>query len=182
MCQILHSPRRLVQFWHIFQISLVVLIINCTPSRVITYILMDDFNINLLLFLSVLVLCSQVNMMFVMLLWVCIHTRQAWKICLATMGIEPTTNLRFETCNFTQNFPFCLESFNLIPTILIKQLVLYGNSSTLIDNIFVNNTEHDIRSGNIISDISDHFSQFCITSTFKKKNFFFVLLNYYKIK
>ena len=32
------SPRRLVQFWHIFQISLVVLIINCTPSRVITYI------------------------------------------------------------------------------------------------------------------------------------------------
>jgi hypothetical protein len=29
--------RRLVQFWHIFQISLVVLIINCIPSRVITY-------------------------------------------------------------------------------------------------------------------------------------------------
>ena len=26
-----------VQFWYIFQISLVVLIINCTPSRVITY-------------------------------------------------------------------------------------------------------------------------------------------------
>ena len=36
-CAKLHSPRRLVQFWHIFQISLVVLIINCTPSRVITY-------------------------------------------------------------------------------------------------------------------------------------------------
>jgi hypothetical protein len=32
-CAKLHSPRRLVQFWHIFQISLVVLIINCTPSR-----------------------------------------------------------------------------------------------------------------------------------------------------
>jgi hypothetical protein len=30
-------PRRLVQFWHIFQISLVVLITNFTPSRVITY-------------------------------------------------------------------------------------------------------------------------------------------------
>jgi hypothetical protein len=26
-----------MQFWHIFQISLVVLIIYCTPSRVITY-------------------------------------------------------------------------------------------------------------------------------------------------
>jgi hypothetical protein len=29
--------------------------------------------------------------MFVMLLWVYIHTGQAWKICLATVGIEPTT-------------------------------------------------------------------------------------------
>ena len=29
---------------------------------------------------SVLVLCTQVNMMFVMLLWVYIHTGQAWKI------------------------------------------------------------------------------------------------------
>jgi hypothetical protein len=27
----------------------------------------------------------------VMLLWVCIHTGQAWKICLATVGIKPTT-------------------------------------------------------------------------------------------
>ena len=36
-CAKLHLPRWLVQFWHIFQISLVVLIINCTPSRVITY-------------------------------------------------------------------------------------------------------------------------------------------------
>jgi hypothetical protein len=26
-----------------------------------------------------------------MLLWVYIHTGQAWKICLATVGIEPTT-------------------------------------------------------------------------------------------
>ena len=38
---------------------------------------------------SVLVLCTQVNMMFVMLLWVYIHTGKAWKICLATVGIEP---------------------------------------------------------------------------------------------
>jgi hypothetical protein len=37
---------------------------------------------------SVLVLCTQVNMMFVMLLWVYIHTGQAWKICLATVGIR----------------------------------------------------------------------------------------------
>jgi hypothetical protein len=30
-------------------------------------------------------------MMLVMLLWVYIHTGQAWKICLTTVGIEPTT-------------------------------------------------------------------------------------------
>jgi hypothetical protein len=35
--------------------------------------------------------CTQVNMMFVMLLCVYIHTGQAWKICLATVGIEHTT-------------------------------------------------------------------------------------------
>ena len=29
-------------------------------------------------------------MMLVMLLWMYIHTGQAWKICLATVGIEPT--------------------------------------------------------------------------------------------
>jgi hypothetical protein len=39
---------------------------------------------------SLLVLCTQVNM-FVMLLWMYIHTGQAWKICLAKVGIEPTT-------------------------------------------------------------------------------------------
>jgi ABC-type branched-subunit amino acid transport system permease subunit len=33
----------------------------------------------ILYFLCVLVLCTQVNMMFVMLLWVCIHTGQAEK-------------------------------------------------------------------------------------------------------
>jgi hypothetical protein len=31
------------------------------------------------------------DIMLVMLLWVYIHTGQAWKICLATVGIEPTT-------------------------------------------------------------------------------------------
>jgi hypothetical protein len=29
--------------------------------------------------------------MLVMLLWVYIHTEQAWKICQTTVGIEPTT-------------------------------------------------------------------------------------------
>ena len=37
-----------------------------------------------------------------------------------------------------------------------------GNSASLIDNIFVNNPDCVSVSGNIISDVSDHFSQFCI--------------------
>jgi hypothetical protein len=47
--------------------------------------------INEIYFFSVLVLCTQVNMMFVMLLWVYIHTGRAWKICPGTVGIKPTT-------------------------------------------------------------------------------------------
>ena len=37
-----------------------------------------------------------------------------------------------------------------------------GNSASLIDNIFVNNPDCVSVSDNIISDVSDHFSQFCI--------------------
>jgi hypothetical protein len=32
-------------------------------------------------------------MMLAMLLWVYIHTGQAWKICLATVGNEPTNHI-----------------------------------------------------------------------------------------
>ena len=37
-----------------------------------------------------------------------------------------------------------------------------SSSATLIDNSFVNIPEQVLVSGNILSDISDHFSQFCI--------------------
>ena len=37
-----------------------------------------------------------------------------------------------------------------------------GNSASLIVNIFENNPDWVSVSGNIISDVSDHFSQFCI--------------------
>ena len=37
MCQIALASAARVQFWHIFQKSLVVLIIYCNPSGVITY-------------------------------------------------------------------------------------------------------------------------------------------------
>jgi hypothetical protein len=58
--------------------------------------------------------------------------------------------------------PFRFESCNLTPTI-DKPTRVYNNSATLIDNIFVNKLDDHILSGNIISDISDHFSQFRIS-------------------
>jgi hypothetical protein len=38
-----------------------------------------------------------------MLLWVCIHTGKAWKICLATVGNEPTTfgSYDLSRCGYT---------------------------------------------------------------------------------
>ena len=38
----------------------------------------------------------------------------------------------------------------------------YNNSAILIDNILINKIEDQIWSGNIVSDISDHYSQFCV--------------------
>ena len=45
---------------------------------------------------------------------------------------------------------------------------IYRTSATLIDNIFVNNSDQLLASGNI-SNVSDHFLQFCITTSVKGK-------------
>ena len=55
----------------------------------------------------------------------------------------------------------CLQSCYMIPTI-DQPTRVRKNSATLIDNIFVNNPDQVIASGNIVSDVSDHFSQFCV--------------------
>ena len=71
--------------------------------------------------------------------------------------------LRSETCKYAQNFPPSFQSFKLIPTI-DKPTRIYNNTATLIDNVFTNTIDNDLISGNIVSDISDHFSQFSIAS------------------
>ena len=52
----------------------------------------------------------------------------------------------------------------MVPTV-DKPTRVHRSSTSLIDNIFVNSLEFRIVSGNIVSDISDHFSQFCIISS-----------------
>ena len=43
-----------------------------------------------------------------------------------------------------------------------KPTRVHNSSCSLIDNIFINSLEYSICSGNIVSDLTDHFSQFCI--------------------
>ena len=69
--------------------------------------------------------------------------------------------LKSQVCHFAQNFLLTLQSYTFTPTI-DKPTRTHRNSGTLIDNIFVNNVENSFLSSNILSDISDHFSQFCI--------------------
>ena len=82
------------------------------------------------------------------------------------MGDFNINLLGVETCNYAHNFLLSLQSFSLIPTI-DKPKRVYKNTATLIDNILVNKLDAEIYSGNIVSDISDHYSQFCIFQKIK---------------
>ena len=72
--------------------------------------------------------------------------------------------LHFNSCYYVQDFLFNLQSLNLTPTI-DKPTRVHRNSATLIDNIFTNKVEENIISGNLISDVSDHFAHFCISQS-----------------
>ena len=69
--------------------------------------------------------------------------------------------LKSEVSEFSHNFLLSLQSCYLIPTI-DKPSRAPGNLASLIDNIFVNNPDCVSVSGNIMSDVSDHVSKFCI--------------------
>ena len=77
------------------------------------------------------------------------------------MGDFNINLLSSETCKYAENVLLSLQSVNLLPTI-DKPTRVYNNSATLNDNIFVNNLENDCLTSNIVSDLSDHYTQFCI--------------------
>ena len=56
-----------------------------------------------------------------------------------------------------------MSSHGLLPQILnlTKEI---GNSPTIIDNIFTNNISNSIQSGNILTDLPDHYSQFIMVN------------------
>ena len=72
--------------------------------------------------------------------------------------------LKCESSQISQDFLLSLQSCYLTPTV-DKPTRVQRSSATLI----VNNPDQLLASGNIISDISDHFSQFCITTSAKDK-------------
>ena len=77
---------------------------------------------------------------------------------LFIMGDFNVNLLNYESHNDTNDFINTMISHYLLPHILHPT----DHSATVIDNIFSNNTSYETISGNIISQISDHFPQFII--------------------
>ena len=69
--------------------------------------------------------------------------------------------LSYEWCKDAQEFLHLLQGYSFIPAIDKPTRVL-NKSATLIDNIFINNYDANVYSGNIVSDIGDHYTQFCV--------------------
>ena len=61
-----------------------------------------------------------------------------------------------------------LQSYNLIPCLDKPTRVHSAYSASLIDNIFTNTLSKNFVSGNIVSDITDHYSQFYISECASK--------------
>ena len=85
--------------------------------------------------------------------------------------------LKYEIYEDSHNFLLSLQCYSFFP-VIDKPTRVYNNSATLIDNIFVNRFDHKISGGNIVSDISDHYSQFCFIHSLTPKN----LTTKYKIR
>ena len=85
------------------------------------------------------------------------------------MGDFNINLLHAESSRYAQEFLLSLQSFPFTPTI-DKPIRVHNSSATLIDNILTNKFDANITRGNIVSNISHHFSQFCVSDhTFFKK-------------
>ena len=67
--------------------------------------------------------------------------------------------LKIDSDHVTQHFFNLFCSFGLLPHVLQPSRVT-DNTATVIDNIFSNNIQDNIVSGNILLTLSEHFSQF----------------------
>ena len=71
--------------------------------------------------------------------------------------------LKYHDNNLVNTFVNLMYSYSFFPCI-DRPTRIYttkrGTTISLIDNIFTNDTDHKIKSGNLITDISDHFPNF----------------------
>ena len=74
--------------------------------------------------------------------------------------------LKYENINNYRKFYDLLTSYGIFPMILLPTRVT-KDSATIVDNIFTNNLTNPILSGNIETDISDHYSQFLLVKNQK---------------
>ena len=84
------------------------------------------------------------------------------------LEISTKTFLISETCDSSHDVLLSLQSYSFFPTI-DKPTRVYNNSATLIDNVFVNRIDSKLSSSNIVSDISDHYSQFALFHSPREK-------------
>ena len=87
---------------------------------------------------------------------------------IVIMGDFNIDLLKWASSSYSHEFLSSLQSCFLFPSI-DKPTRVRSTSATLIDNIFINNPDQVVACGNIISDISDHFSQFCILKSIRDK-------------
>ena len=64
----------------------------------------------------------------------------------------------------------------LSPFILLPKRIT-DNSATIVDNIFSNNSTNNILSGNVVTDMSDHFAQFI---SIQRPKFDYKSISFYK--
>ena len=67
--------------------------------------------------------------------------------------------LQIDTGNFTRYFFNLLCSYGLLPHVLQATRAAV-NTAPIIDNIFSNNLQDDIISGNLLLTLPEHFAQF----------------------
>ena len=72
--------------------------------------------------------------------------------------------LKYENCKYSNDFLLSFQSYAFIPMI-DKPTRVHRGSTTLRDNILANQICGSVLGGYVVSDISVHFSQFCLLSS-----------------
>ena len=82
------------------------------------------------------------------------------------MGDFNIDTLKYDSHSESTDFVDLMYTSFLLPYIVASARVT-PHSSTLIDNIFSNNIDDGLISGNLITTISDHFAQFLLLRDLK---------------